>query len=505
MENDMKSLSAAAQACVKKMRDAKVNEACIRTFIAQHVMVSKGETGSIPDSAIMPVDSLDALDSLTIECDNAVLQSTVVLKLNGGLGTGMGLCDAKTLLEVKDGKTFLDFTALQVQYLRQHCSEHLRFMLMDSFNTSASTKSFLKARYPWLYQVFDSEVELMQNQVPKILQDTLEPAAWAENPAYEWAPPGHGDIYTALYGSGKLQELVEQGYRYMFVSNGDNLGATIDKRVLAYMEKEKIDFLMEVCRRTESDKKGGHLARQTVYVKGKDGQPDAEKRVLLLRESAQCPKADMESFQDINKYSFFNTNNLWIRLPVLLETMQEHGGTLPLPVIRNEKTVDSSNSASPKVYQLETAMGAAIAMFESASAIVVPRFRFAPVKTCADLLALRSDAYVVTDDFRLVLDDRCHGHPPVVDLDSAHYKMMNGFEKLVQHGVPSLVECKRVTVKGLVQFGAGNVLTGTVTIENTDSASAFVIPDGAKLNDTTASPQQSTNKMRPLEHHHHHH
>ncbi|KAG5481389.1 hypothetical protein LSCM4_07101 [Leishmania orientalis] len=488
MEIDMKSISAAAQACVKKMRDANVSDASIRTFVAQHVMVSNGETGSIPDSAITPIESLGALDGLTVECDNSVLQSTVVMKLNGGLGTSMGLHCPKTLLEVKDGKTFLDFTALQVQYLRQHCSEHLRFMVMDSFHTSAGTKNFLKERYPWLYEVFDSEVELMQNQVPKILQDTLEPAAWAEDPECEWAPPGHGDIYTALYGSGKLQELVKKGYRYMFVSNGDNLGATVDKRVLAYMEEEKVDFLMEVCRRTESDKKGGHLARQTVRVKGKGGRPDADKTVLLLRESAQCPKEDMNSFQDISKYSFFNTNNLWVRLPALLATMEEHGGTLPLPVIRNEKTVDPSNSASPKVYQLETAMGAAISMFENASAIVVPRSRFAPVKTCADLLALRSDAYVVTDDFRLVLSDRCHGHPPVVDLDSAHYKTMSGFEKLVPHGVPSLVECQRVTVKGRVQFGTGNVLKGTVTIENADSTSTLVTPDGATLTDTTASP-----------------
>ncbi|KAG5507635.1 hypothetical protein JKF63_06584 [Porcisia hertigi] len=488
MDYEMKSLSAAAQACLQKMRDAHVNEACIRTFLAQHAMVSNGETGSIPDSAITPIESLDALDELTAACDNAVLQKTVVLKLNGGLGTGMGLHDAKTLLEVKDGKTFLDFTAQQVHYLRQHCSEKLRFMLMDSFNTSASTKSFLKEHHPWLYQTFDSEVELMQNQVPKILQDTLEPATWAADPRCEWAPPGHGDIYTALYGTGKLQDLVKQGYRYMFVSNGDNLGATLDKRVLAYMEEHGIDFLMEVCRRTESDKKGGHLARQTVHVKGKDGQPDTHKTLLLLRESAQCPKEDTDSFQDINKYCFFNTNNLWIRLPALLETMEKHGGTLPLPVIRNEKTVDPTNSASPKVYQLETAMGAAIAMFEKASAILVPRDRFAPVKTCADLLALRSDAYIVTEDFRLVLDNHCQGHPPVVDLDSAHYKVMSGFSELVQHGVPSLVNCKRVKVKGLVQFGTGNVLTGTVTIENTDSAVTFVTPDGAQLTDTTLKP-----------------
>ncbi|KPI89959.1 putative UTP-glucose-1-phosphate uridylyltransferase 2 [Leptomonas seymouri] len=485
---DMKALSAAAQACVTKMRAKGVNEACIRTFLHQHKMISSGETGAIPDSAIEPIEKLDSLDGLNVQCENAILESTVVLKLNGGLGTGMGLHDAKTLLEVKDGKTFLDFTALQVEYLRKNCSSGLRFMLMNSFSTSASTKDFLKKHYPWLYSVFDTEVELMQNQVPKILQDTLEPAVWSKDPACEWAPPGHGDIYTALYGSGKLQELLKQGYRYMFVSNGDNLGATVDSRILAYMNDHDVDFLMEVCNRTESDKKGGHLARQVTKVPGGDGEQEREKTTLLLRESAQCPEEDMESFQDIHKYSFFNTNNLWISLPALMETMEKHGGTLPLPVIRNEKTVDPSDAKSPKVFQLETAMGAAIAMFEHASAIVVPRSRFAPVKTCADLLALRSDAYVITPDSRLVLDEHCHGRPPVVDLDSKHYKLMKGFSKLVERGVPSLVHCKHVSVKGLVQFTAMNVLKGNVKIENPDAENPYVIPDGTVLENTTASP-----------------
>ncbi|KPA78586.1 UDP-glucose pyrophosphorylase [Leptomonas pyrrhocoris] len=485
---DMKSLSAAAQACVTKMQAEKVNEACIRTFLRQHEMLSSGATGSIPDSAIKPVEKLDSLDELTVQCENAILESTVVLKLNGGLGTGMGLHDAKTLLEVKDGKTFLDFTAMQMEYLRKNCSSRLRFMLMDSFSTSASTKAFMKQHYPWLYDAFDAEVELMQNQVPKVLQDTLEPATWPTDPSCEWAPPGHGDLYTALYGSGKLRELLRQGYRYLFVSNGDNLGATLDSRILAYMENNAVDFLMEVCQRTESDKKGGHLALQTKKTPGKDGAPATEKMVLLLRESAQCPEEDMESFQDIRKYSFFNTNNLWISLPALMETMEQHGGTLPLPVIRNEKTVDPSDSKSPKVFQLETAMGAAIAMFDHASAIVVPRSRFAPVKTCADLLALRSDAYVITPDSRLVLDEHCNGRPPVVDLDSKHYKLMKGFSKLVERGVPSMVHCKRVGVKGLVQFGAKNVLKGEVKIENPDAEKVYVIPDGTVLENTTALP-----------------
>lgn len=481
---DLTGLSDAAKACAKKMQDADVNEACIRTFLAQHAIISSGSTGNIPDSEIEPVAHLDALEDLSPVDRPDLLKQTVVLKLNGGLGTGMGLHEAKSLLEVKDGKTFLDFTALQVRYLRERSNGQLRFMLMNSFSTVDGTREYLK-RYPELHAAFDSEVQLMQNQVPKILQDTLYPAEWPSDPACEWAPPGHGDLYTALYGSGKLDELIAQGYKYMFVSNGDNLGATLDSRLLAYMEERGVEFMMEVCQRTESDKKGGHLAKKLVTTKDAATGAKKEKEILLLRESAQCPKEDEASFQDINKYSYFNTNNLWIQLPCLAKNMAAHGGTLPLPVIRNAKTVDPANADSPKVFQLETAMGSAIQLFEHSAAVVVPRDRFAPVKTCADLLSLRSDAYQVTPDFRLVLDKRCNGKPPTVDLDGKYYKFIQGFEKLLPKGVPSMVGCTRLTIKGPVQFGARDVLKGEVVIDNSGHTEAMVIEDDKVMDSTT--------------------
>ncbi|KAH9589157.1 UDPGP family [Trypanosoma melophagium] len=455
-------LSEAAAACQSKMQAAGVNEACIRTFLSQHAVISSGQTGEIPESAISPVNSLDSLESINVPCATHLLQQTVVLKLNGGLGTGMGLHTAKSLLPVKEGKTFLDFTALQIEHLRKTCSDRLRFMLMDSFSTSSDTKSFLK-KYPRIYEVFDKEVELMQNRVPKILQETLFPANYEQEPSCEWTPPGHGDLYTALYGSGKLDDLLRNGYRYMFVSNGDNLGATLDARLLAYMQANNLEFIMEVCERTDSDKKGGHLAYQMVNVDGAAGQ----ERRLILRESAQCPKEDESSFQDINKHRFFNTNNLWIELNALKKAMDSHNGILPLPVIRNSKTVNPTDSSSAKVFQLETAMGAAIAFFKNSAAVVVPRERFAPVKTCADLLALRSDAYKITEDQRLVLCEERKGKPPAIDLDNSYYKMIDGLEKLVKSGVPSLRFCNKLTVKGPVEFAGDDVvIKGSVTIHN---------------------------------------
>lgn len=465
-------LTDAARACLEKMQAAHVNNACIRTFLHQHKVVASGHTGQIPDSALRPVDTLDVIDDDDDDCPVELLKKVVMLKLNGGLGTSMGLHKPKTLLEVKNGKNFLDFILLQVDHRRRHQSTKLPLVLMNSFNTEKSTREFIEHHYPNQYKDYDTEMNLMQNQVPKILQEDLFPAECPANPDLEWSPPGHGDLYTALYGSGKLAALIAQGYEYMFVSNGDNLGATLSGKVLAYMHRHDKDFVMEVCVRTENDKKGGHLAYQGDH--------------LILRESAQCPPDDEASFQDIHKYKYFNTNNLWLSLPVLAALMRKHHGVLPLPVIRNAKTVDPAGLTSAKVYQLETAMGAAISLFDKAAALVVPRSRFLPVKTCSDLLVLRSDAYEVTPRSELFLVPNGWGQTPtVVTLDSKYYKFVTDFEKLIPHGVPSMCDCKRLTINGPVVFGKGVILQSGVTIDSTaeKDGKTLKIADGRTLRD----------------------
>ena len=219
---------------------------------------------------------------------------------------------------------------------------------------------------------------------PSSTPTTLEPVSWPADPALEWCPPGHGDLYTALQTSGMLERLLERGYRYAFVSNSDNLGATLDTRILRWFADSGAPFAMEVADRTEADRKGGHLAQR----------PDGG---LVLREVAQTPDEDLDSFQDITRHRFFNTNTLWLDLQALADVLAERGSVLGLPLIVNRKTVDPADSASPEVIQIETAMGAAIGVFDGALAIRVPRSRLVPVKTTNDLLVLRSDAYSLTD------------------------------------------------------------------------------------------------------------
>ncbi len=246
-----------------------------------------------------------------------------------------------------------------------------------------------------------------------------------------------------------LEELLNEGKEFLFVSNSDNLGATLDPRLLDFFASTGAPFLMEVTARTVADRKGGHLARR-----------NADRR-LLLRESAQCPEDDLTAFQDIERHRYFNTNNLWIRLDALRAELDRSVGLLPLPLIRNEKTLDPRDKSTPKVFQLETAMGAAIECFDGARAIEVQRNRFSPVKTTADLLAVRSDAYELDSGFRLELRPERNGMPPVIKL-SDHYKLVDQFELLVTHGVPSLVHCNSLTIEGKMEFETGVEIVGDV-------------------------------------------
>jgi UTP--glucose-1-phosphate uridylyltransferase len=270
--------------------------------------------------------------------------------------------------------------------------------------------------------------------------------------------------------SGLLDQLLERDYRYAFVSNADNLGAVLDPRILGWIAREEVPFVMEVAERTEADRKGGHLARRRTGG-------------LVLRETAQTPESDEDAFQDITRHPFFNTNTLWVDLRALADLLAQREGVLGLPMIVNRKTVDPADPSSPAVIQLETAMGAAIDVFEGARALRVPRRRFAPVKTTDDLLVLRSDAYVLTDGAEVVLDPRRAARgagPPVAVLDPAYFKLLEEFDRRFPQGPPSLVEAERLAVRGDVVFGRDVVVRGRATVTN-DGPGQRRVEDGAVL------------------------
>ena len=433
----------------QKMQGVGLSRAAIDAFRHSVGVLTSNQSMMIPETEIEPardVADWDALVAATAEADAALLAQAVLVKLNGGLGTGMGLQKAKSLLEIKSGVTFLDTIVRQVQSLRERAQYPVNLLLMNSFSTSEDTMAHL-AQYADFADA--SKVEMLQNRVPKLVTDTLEPVEYPANPELEWCPPGHGDIYPALVGSGWLDKLLAAGVKYAFVSNSDNLGAQLDTRFLRWFAESGAPFVMEVTRRTEADKKGGHLATRKA-----DGQP-------ILREVAQCPDEDVEEFQNIEKHRYFNTNNLWICLDALKEVLDANGGVLPLPVICNSKTVDPRDATSQKVYQLETAMGAALQCFTGARAVCVPRSRFFPVKTCSDLLLLRSDAVVIDESGAMKLAPECNGVAPVVLLDGKLYKLVESLETL---GVPSLKNVSKLVVTEAHTFAPGEALSGEVQI-----------------------------------------
>jgi UTP--glucose-1-phosphate uridylyltransferase len=363
----------------------------------------------------------------------------------------MGLEQPKSLLEAKEGRSFLSVIIGQTLALRRRHDVRLPLVLMDSEATRDATLTALEEHSE--VAVEGLAPDFLQSMIPKLEQETLEPVRWPSAPPLEWCPPGHGDIYGSLHSSGMLEALLERGFHYAMISNADNLGATFDPRIAQHLAAEDIPFLMEVVQGTEADRKGGHIARRR-----SDGQ-------LILRETAQTPPEDEESFRDFRRWRFYNTNSIWLDLRALARRLEEQGGILELPLIVNRKTVDPRDSDSPPVVQLESAMGAAIGSFPGARLLCVPRTRFVPVKTTDDLLVLRSDVYRVGDDMVLAPVPERAGTLPYVALDSRFFKLLDRFEQRFPSGPPSLREAERLEVEGDVTFKGGVVVKGAVRLQ----------------------------------------
>ncbi len=431
-----------------KMEEAEVDSVAIDVFAHYYRLVESGETGMIPESTIEPVE-MPSLDEVELAGATDGLAGTVVIKLNGGLGTSMGLDRAKSLLEVRDGLSFLDIIARQVLAAREQFMVPLPLIFMDSWRTSADTHEALRG---YDLTVEGLPLDFLQNKEPKLRADDLTPVRWEKDPELEWCPPGHGDLYTALQGTGLLGRLIEAGFERAFVSNSDNLGATPDPRVAEWFATSGAPFAIEAVRRTPSDRKGGHFARRT-----SDGR-------IVLRETAQTLDEDQEALADLSRHRFCSTNNLWFDLVAMQDELERCDGVLGLALIKNTKNVDPSDPASPEVIQIESAMGAAIEVFDDSQLIEVTRARFLPVKTTNDLLVLRSDCYELSDNHHLHLAEGLEA-VPYVDLDPRYYKLVQGFDDRFPAGVPSLARAEELVVEGDWTFGADVSVVGKGRLE----------------------------------------
>ncbi|GAB4855308.1 UTP--glucose-1-phosphate uridylyltransferase [Ancistrocladus abbreviatus] len=418
---------------------------------AQHIEWSKINTPT--DEVVVPYDSVAPPPEDPAEIKE-LLDKLVVLKLNGGLGTTMGCTGPKSVIEVRNGLTFLDLIVQQIENLNSKYGCKVPLVLMNSFNTHDDTIKIVE-------KYTNSNVEIHtfnQSQYPRLVVEDYMPLPSKGHTGKDgWYPPGHGDVFPALKNSGKLDLFLSQGKEYVFVANSDNLGAIVDLKILHHLIQKKNEYCMEVTPKTLADVKGGTL----ISYEGK----------VQLLEIAQVPDQHVNEFKSIEKFKIFNTNNLWVNLNAIKRLVE--ADALKMEIIPNPKEVDGI-----KVLQLETAAGAAIRFFDNAIGINVPRSRFLPVKATSDLLLVQSDLYTLEDGFVIRNKARANPANPSIEL-GPEFKKVGDFLKRFK-SIPSIVELDSLKVSGDVWFGAGVTVKGKVT-STAKAGTKLEIPDGAVI------------------------
>ncbi len=450
------SKEAADKLITEKMKSEGLSDAFINDFLEKVDQVRKGETGIVKWETVGDLDpKTDEIDLKKIHENypesQANLAKLVVIKLNGGLGTSMGLEKAKSLIPIKEGKSFLAVMAAQIEHIRKKYHIEVPLLLMDSYNTQKDSQEELK-KIGFKQKIGTS---FLQHKVPRLDKINLSPVSLT-SPKDEWCPPGHGDIHFTLIETGILDQLIDMGYELAFLSNGDNLGATVDSHIVSYLLSEGIDFAMEMTPKTLADKKGGAIYRKLV---------DGKFQRYELLETAQVPLENEHEFSGLGKFRTFSTNNLWINLRSLRDRLRE--GHFSLSLIVNPKKVEGK-----EILQLETAMGSAVGNFSKFKGIIIPRDRFAPVKKTEDYLIRRSDAYTLNEDYSLTMSKarKANGLGEVlVNLDERYYKKITDFDSLFK-AYPSLVECEELNVEGEIEFDVAVKIIGKVKLINASNS-----------------------------------
>lgn len=423
-------------------------------------LTDKAKGTTLQWDRINPPNPKQVVDYTSIAGNNestSNLSKLAVLKLNGGLGTSMGCVGPKSIIEVREGKSFLDLSVRQIEHLNRQYDVNVPFILMNSFNTDEDTQTIIKK-----YQSHNVTIKTFnQSRFPRVFKDSLLPVPKNVDDTIDcWYPPGHGDLFESITNSGILDELIAQGKEYLFVSNVDNLGAVVDLHILEHMIKTQSEYIMELTDKTRADVKGGTII-------------DYDGSVRLL-EIAQVPKEHVEEFKSIKKFKYFNTNNLWINLKAIKRVVEDN--ELSMEIIPNNKSI-SVKGNEVGVLQLETAVGAAIRHFKNCHGVNVPRRRFLPVKTSSDLMLVKSDLYSMNRG-QLELSPLRFGGAPLIKLGN-HFKKVSDFQKHIPI-IPKIVELDHLTITGNVTLGKNVTLKGTVIIV-CEEGKKIEIPNGSEL------------------------
>jgi UTP--glucose-1-phosphate uridylyltransferase len=449
-----------------KMLSRGMSNHAIDLFLSQVCEVAKKELSEnydlnqlkAPDSGLLLEPPLEEEQKLELDRRGMdLLGSSVIIKLNGGRSTTMGGNVPKGILTAKNGLSYLEIICNQTEAVRKKCGIDIPLVLMNSFFTDAPTHKVLAGKG-------FSALTFLQKEVPRLIENNLCPLE--TNSDDDWVPPGHGDVYDSLSESGLLDRLLAQGIKWAFLSNLDNLAASLEPWILGLMDLKSIDFLLEVTDRTDEDRKGGTL------VVNKDR--------LELLEIGQVPREQLELFMDIDKFMVFNTNNVWINLNVLKDLLENK--SIHLPIIRNRKKILGHN-----VIQIETAMGTAMGSFENARGLRVGRDRFFPTKKIEDLFVLQSDACVLDEYSRIKRNPMRPADLPLRPLvtfssdflDSPH----NIPDRFADLSSVSLVSAESLEVHGPVYFEPDIRIQGKVVV-TASTESQCVVPRGTIFNNT---------------------
>ncbi|CAH1101475.1 unnamed protein product [Psylliodes chrysocephalus] len=428
----------------------------------------------LPDDAVRDYTTLQ---KPTADLVHQMLNKLVVVKLNGGLGTSMGCHGPKSVITVRNNLTFLDLTVQQIENLNKTYKVNVPLVLMNSFNTDEDTEKIIRK-----YKNLQVEIHTFnQSCYPRVNRDSLLPVPKdgnVQNNLEAWFPPGHGDFYSSFQNSGLLERFLKEGRDYCFISNIDNLGATVDLNILNLLlnpdnEKGQHEFVMEVTDKTRADVKGGTL----IQYEGK----------LRLLEIAQVPKEHVDDFKSVKTFKFFNTNNLWAKLDAIDRVLRKD--LLSMEIIVNNKSLDNGQN----VIQLETAVGAAMKTFEGGIGINVPRSRFLPVKKTSDLFLVMSNLYTLKNGSLTMSPLRMFPTTPLVKLGDNHFSKVKDFLERFAN-IPDILELDHLTVSGDVTFGRGVSVRGTVIII-ANHGDRIDIPSGAILENKIVS-----GNMRILDH-----
>ncbi|KAF1795588.1 Nucleotide-diphospho-sugar transferase [Phytophthora cactorum] len=430
-----------------------------KNFLKLFRKYSKVKKTSIDWNSVKPPTNSMLTSNTSVEsCPNdmnlrhELLDKLVILKLNGGLGTTLGCEGPKSAIEVRQDLSFLDLTVRQVEYLNSMYGVDVPLVLMNSFNTHEETVRIIRK-----YRMHNLSIHTFnQSCYPFIIKETMLPlpnTKYDRSTREKWFPPGHG-----------------QGV--IFISNVDNLGATVNLDMLYHMINEDSEFVMEVTEKTRADVQGGTL------VSYKD-KPH-------LLEASQVPPGHLDDFRAINKFETFNTNNLWVNLRAIQRLVAQD-------LIDMEPLVTFRTVKNHKVVQLETAAGEAIHLFKNFIGLKVPRSRFLPVKSSSDLFLVQSNLYQIKHGSLIMNPARTTPTIPIVKL-GLEFQSAKEYLARFERGIPNITELDHLTVAGDVKFGSNITLKGTVILVANEGAH-IDLPEGTVLENKVV-----TGNLRILDH-----